>query len=71
MNLARPQRHGEVHESAVERLRAAQDDQSRLRREAYMARGTAGEDAAKAELSEAHDRLAAREAWLTWIERGF
>ena len=71
MSLGRPERGGEVHESAVERLRDAQDDQSRLRREAYMARGTSGEDAANTELSDAAERLAAREAWLTWIERGF
>jgi len=71
MSLGRPERGDDVHEDAVERLRDAQDDQSRLRREAYMARGTVRQDATNDELSDAGDRLAAREAWLTWVERGF
>jgi hypothetical protein len=71
MSLGRPERGGDVHDRAVEELRAAQDDQSRLRRAAYMKRGTRDQDTADDQLSEAGDRLAAREAWLTWVERGF
>jgi hypothetical protein len=71
MSLGRPARGGEVHESAVERLRVAQDDQARLRRVADVAQGTPVEDVASADLSEAGERLAASEAWLIWIERGF
>ena len=71
MSLTSPERGGDVHQSALERLRAARDDQARLRRAADMARGTAAEDAAQTEVSEAGDRVAAREAWLTWVERGF
>ena len=71
MSLGRPARGGDAHASAVERLEAALDEQSRLRQAAEDARGTPGEDAAAGDLHHAGDRVAARESWLTWLERGF
>ena len=71
MSLARPPRGGRIHESAVERLDAAQDEQTRLRQAADDARGTPEEQAADEDVREAEHRVTGREAWLTWIERGF
>jgi len=70
MIVTRPPRSREVHDSAVERLEAAEREQSRLRTAADDARGTVGEGVALARLGEAADRVAAREAWLVWVERG-
>lgn len=71
MDLGRPQRGGETHASAVERLEDARDQQDRMRDRAQGARGTSGEGAANNQLREADNRVAAGEAWLTWLERGF
>jgi hypothetical protein len=71
MTLGRPPRGGDAHTSAVERLEAARDQQSRLRQAADDARGTSGEETADDELKEAGDRAEARETWLAWVERGF
>jgi hypothetical protein len=71
MSLARPPRDGRVHESAVERLDEAMDEQTRRRDAAQDARGTADQQAADADLREAEHRVTGREAWLAWIERGF
>jgi hypothetical protein len=71
MDLGRPERGGETHTSAVERLEDARDQQDLMRDRAEGARGTSGEDASNERLSEADKRVAAREAWLTWLERGF
>jgi hypothetical protein len=70
MSLTRSPRGGEVHASAVERLEAAQRERSRLRVAVDDARGTVGEPDASARLGEAAERVAAREAWLGWVERG-
>jgi hypothetical protein len=71
MSEGRPQRGDEDHASAVERLDDARDQQDLMRESAEEARGTEGEDAADDRLREAGNRVAAREAWLTWVERGF
>ena len=71
MSFDRPPRGGVVHASAVERLSHASDERERLRDAADDARGTPGEGRANAQLGEAGERVAAREAWLVWLERGF
>ena len=71
MIITRPSRGGDVHQSARERLDAARDVETRLRDAAHAARGTAAEDVAGTDLYEAQERVAAREAWLIWLERGF
>ena len=67
----RPKRGEETRASARERLDDARDQQDLMRDSADEARGTEGEDAADDRLREAGNRVAAREAWLTWLERGF
>ena len=71
MDLARPRRDGESHATALDRLDDARDHEDLMRHAAHHARGTSSQDAADARLTEAGNRVAAREAWLTWIERGF
>jgi hypothetical protein len=71
MTITRPPRGGDVHQSALERLGAARDVETRLRDAADAACGTAAEDIARDDLYEAEERVAAREAWLIWLERGF
>jgi hypothetical protein len=67
----RPRTAGEAHADAVERLDAARDDQDRLRQADDAAQGTQRELAADVELSAANERVAATEAWLHYIERGY
>jgi len=64
-------RGSEAHTNAVERLDAARDEQARLQHAADDARGTPSEDTADDDAHAAADHVAAREAWLTWVERGF
>ena len=71
MDLGRPKRGDETHASAVERLDDARDHEDEMRGAARDARGTSDEDAADERLRDAGNRVAAREAWLTWLERGF
>jgi hypothetical protein len=71
MTLGRPERGDETHARAVERLENAIDQQAELRDAAADARGTSDEDDADDKLQEAGARVAARDAWLTWVERGF
>jgi hypothetical protein len=71
MDSGRPQRGDEAHANAVERLDDARDHEDLMRGAADAARGTSSEDAADERLREAGNRVAAREAWLTWLERGF
>ena len=71
MSFDRPSRGGAEHANAAERLSVAQDEQGRLRDAADDARGTPGEELADAQLSQAGEQVAAREAWLVWLERGF
>jgi hypothetical protein len=71
MTEGRPQRGDAAHARAVEGLDAARDQQSRMRDAADDARGSSSEEAADDKLQEAENNFAAREAWLTWLERGF
>jgi hypothetical protein len=61
----------DAHDSAVERRDAARSQQ-RLQGEALAsARGTDAERAAVSDLAAANQELAAREAWVSWVERGY
>ena len=61
----------EAHESALRRLDAARVEQ-RHRSELHdAAQHMPSERAAASELAGANEQLAAREAWVKWIERGY
>ncbi len=57
-----------AHDSAVERLRAGVADQARLRDRYESAIGTSTELSAYTQLRAANDQVAAREAWVHWID---
>jgi hypothetical protein len=67
----RPIRDGEVHALAIRRLEAAVDDRRRLSEQDDAVRGTAGERDAVVALAAASEQLAAREAWVKYIEHGY
>ena len=71
MTLGRSHPGGDAHTRALERLHAARDQQALLRHAAKTARGTSAEHSADDRLHEADNRVAAGEAWLTWLERGY
>lgn len=58
----------EEHDSAVQRLEAALGEQHRLLQRYDAAVGTASELGAYAQLRAAGDQVAARQAWLYWID---
>jgi hypothetical protein len=61
----------EAHASAVRRRDTARSEQ-RSRREALATvQGTDRERQATSELAAANQELAAREAWVSWVERGY
>jgi hypothetical protein len=61
----------EAHGSALRRRDSARSEQ-RLRRDNLAAvRGTHEERSATSELSAANQEVVAREAWLSWVERGY
>jgi hypothetical protein len=60
----------EEHQSAVQRLDAALVEQDRLSERYDAAIGTSTELGAHVHLRAAGDQVAAREAWLTWIDDG-
>jgi hypothetical protein len=61
----------EGHQDAIRRLDAAKADR-RWRSELYRAaQGTERARDAAAGLAAADERLAAREAWVKWVERGY
>lgn len=61
----------EAHDSAVRRRDVARSQQ-RVRRDALVAaRGTDEERSATSELAAANQEVVAREAWLSWVERGY
>jgi hypothetical protein len=66
-----PRTGGAAHTDAIQRLDAARDDQERLRQADDAAQGSEGELTADVELSAAKERVAASEAWLSYIERGY
>jgi hypothetical protein len=55
--------------NAAARLEAAVDHRRAREQRADAAAGTSGELGAVVDLHEAREQVAAREAWVTWIER--
>jgi hypothetical protein len=60
----------ESQSSALGRLHAARDDYKQLA-EGYAAEGMSAEPNALARLDAGRAEVAACEAWLVWIERGY
>jgi hypothetical protein len=62
---------GEVHARAIDRLELAVDDRERSSKESDAAVGGPDERAAVLALAAANERVAAREAWVKYVERGY
>ena len=60
-----------AHTSALDQLEAAQAEQREKTEALDASEATGDEKAAEAELSVANDELAAREPWVSWVERGY
>jgi hypothetical protein len=60
-----------AHKSARDRLDAARDERNRRRATYDAAQGETSQRDALGNLAEANEQLAAREAWVSWIERGY
>jgi hypothetical protein len=67
----KPTAGGEAHTNALERLDAAMEDQGRLGRECETARGGPSERNAAVAMAEANEVVAARKAWVHYIEHGY
>jgi hypothetical protein len=67
----KPIRDGATHALAIRRFDAAVDDRRRLSEQDDAVRGTAAERDAVVELAAVNEQLAAREAWVKYIERGY
>ena len=65
-----PRVSDEAHIDAVEQLAEARERQRELTKSAEAAQWTSGEAHAAGELEAARHRVAAREAWVVWTERG-
>jgi hypothetical protein len=59
-----------AHADAVRRLDASIETGRKLREDCDEVRGTPDEPEAEAALAAQRAQVAAREAWLAWIERG-
>jgi hypothetical protein len=66
----RPLTWGEGHTAAVEKLDAALDEQARTGREQEVAAAGAATLTAGVELAAANEHVAARKAWLDYVEQG-
>jgi hypothetical protein len=66
----RPVRGSDVHARAIERLDAAYDDRHHSSDERDAAREGPDERAAAVAFAAANEQVAAREAWLKYIEQG-
>ena len=67
----RPVRGGDVHAQAIERLRVAVDNLERVSEENDAVQGGRDERTAATALAAANERVAAREAWVKYIEHGY
>ncbi len=67
----RPVRGGEVHARAIARLGLAVDDRQRSNEESDAAQGGPDERTAAVALAAANEQVAAREAWVKYIEHGY
>jgi hypothetical protein len=61
----------EGHKYAIRRLEAAKEKQRRWSELDRTARGTKHKRDAADGLAAADEQLAAREAWVKWVERGY
>jgi uncharacterized protein YqfB (UPF0267 family) len=61
----------ESHSSAVKRFQSAREERDRRASQFDAASGSSKELPAFTELQAAEEQLAAREAWLKWIERDY
>jgi hypothetical protein len=66
-----PRKGDQSHVSAVRRLDAARDHCGQLADSHAAVEGTSAEPAALHQLDAGRAEVAAREAWLVWIERGY
>jgi hypothetical protein len=66
-----PRTGTEGHRDAVRRLEEAKADQHQTSERHDAATGTIDERAAADDLAASRERLAAREAWVNWVERGY
>lgn len=57
--------------NATDRLEAALGEQHRLTNRYDAARGTSTEMTAYADLREAGEQVAARDAWVKWLDRAY
>ena len=67
----RPVSGDDVHARALERLDVAVDDLERSSQESDAAQGRPDERTAAVALAAANEQLAAREAWVKYIEHGY
>jgi hypothetical protein len=67
----RPVSGGDVHARAIERLHVAVDARERASEESKAAQGGADERTAAVALAAANEQMAAREAWVEYIEHGY
>jgi hypothetical protein len=56
--------------TATDRLKTALEEQTRLTGRYEAAAGTGSEMNAYSRLREANEQVAAREAWVKWVDRG-
>lgn len=66
-----PIRDGAAHALAIRRLDAAVDDRKRVSEQDVGLPGTSAKHGAEVALAEANEQLAAREAWVKYIEHGY
>jgi hypothetical protein len=62
---------GEAHSDAIQRLDAALDGRGRLNQATETAVDAAEERATAVAVADANEQVAAREAWLHYIEHGY
>ena len=67
----RPVRGSDVHARAIARLDAAIEDRERSSKERDAAQGGPDDRTAAIALAAANEQLAAREAWVKYIEQGY
>ena len=59
------------HRSAIDRMDSARHERDRRQDDCDGAQGAPAKRNAVGELAAANEQLAAREAWVSWIERGY
>jgi hypothetical protein len=64
-------RGSEGHRDAIRRLEAAKEHERHRGEACRAAQGMPSERAAARNLAEAREGVAAREAWVLWVERGY